>query len=56
MSAALFTKPKTPRPFGFAPSKPKTEASIWRGSTRDINEAAERVFRNRATAIRIVRT
>ena len=43
----IFTKPKTPPPFGFAQTKRKTEASVWRGSTRDITEAADRVQRRR---------
>lgn len=56
MSRELFTKPKTPRHFGFAPTKPKTQASLWRGSTKDVAEAAEKFARIRQSAICAVRT
>jgi len=45
--APLFKKPKTPPAFTFSKEKPKTEASIWRGSSKDIAEATERVLARR---------
>jgi hypothetical protein len=45
--APLFKKPKTPAAFTLAKKKPKTEASIWRGSSKDVAEATERVLARR---------
>jgi len=45
--APLFKKPKTPAAFTFAKEKPKTEASIWRGSTKDVMEATNKVLSRR---------
>lgn len=55
MGTAIFTKPKRPAPFGFAPTKPKTEASIWRGSTRDVSAGFEQFHVSRITAVRVVK-
>lgn len=56
MPRELFTKPKARAGFKFAHGKPKTEASLWRGSTKDVEQAAEQFARERQTAIRVVRT
>lgn len=52
MSAALFTKPFRSR---LSPAKgPRKVPGVNRGSAREINQAADRFFRDRQTAARLL--